>query len=155
MFTKMRRSDREMPVEETWEVLAGAQYGILSTIGANGYPYGVPISFTVMESKIYFHCAANVGSKVENIRFNPKVCFTVVCDTEVLPEMFSTRYRSAVAFGTAREVFGETKQAALEAVVDKYSSAFKEKGLAKIAAQFEQINIFEINVDHITGKARR
>lgn len=155
MFKAMRRADRAMGREETFAVLEKGQYGILSTIGANGYPYGIPLSFAVMKGKIYFHCAVNAGHKIENIQFNFKVCFTVVADTEVLPDLFSVKYRSVVVFGTAREVFGETKQTALVSIVDKYSSTFKEIGLEKIAKQSEQVSIFEISIDQITGKARR
>ena len=49
--------------------------------------------------------------------------------TEVLPEQFTTNYESVIALGKAIEVTDEEKKAALEAFVEKYASAFKEKGL--------------------------
>ena len=42
MNEKMRRKDRETTEERAYEILKNGEYGILSTIGEDGYPYGVP-----------------------------------------------------------------------------------------------------------------
>ena len=155
MFPEMRRSDRAIPKSDIDVILAKAEYGIISSIGANGYPYGVPISYVTMDEKIYFHCAADTGSKVENIRNNPKVCFTVVGYTEPLPEKFATIYESVIAFGTAKEVEDEVKKAALVKLIEKYSDAYMESGLRYIDKLFDKTSIFEISLEHITGKAHK
>ena len=77
MNEKMRRKDRETTEERAYEILKNGEYGILSTIGEDGYPYGVPVNFAVECNKIYFHCAPE-GYKLECLRENPKVSFTVV-----------------------------------------------------------------------------
>lgn len=155
MFAEMRRKDRQLSKEETMDLLSRAQYGTLSTAGSDGYPYCVPISYVLHNDKICFHCARGVGSKVRNIQENPKVCFTVVGDTEILPDRFSTKYESAVLFGEARESSGETKRAILESFVGKYSKGFEEIGAEYIGKAFEKVAVYEISIDHITGKARR
>jgi len=155
MFPKMRRSDREIPQNDIDVILANAEYGIMSSIGVNGYPYGVPISYVIMNEKIYFHCAANTGSKVENIRTNPEVCLTVVGYTEPLPEKFATIYESVIAFGIAEEVEGEVKKAALIKLIEKYSGDYIESGLRYIDKLFDKTSVFEISIEHITGKARK
>ena len=155
MFPKMRRSDRALLSDEVHEILETAKYGIMASIGANGYPYGVPISFVVMNGKIFFHCAADVGSKVENIRANPKVCFTVVGYTEPLPEKFVTIYESVIIFGTAKEAHSESKKTALLKILAKYSSDHLESGRRYLEKLFDKTSVFEINIEHITGKARK
>lgn len=45
MNEKMRRKDRETTEERAYEILKNGEYGILSTIGEDGYPYGVPGKF--------------------------------------------------------------------------------------------------------------
>lgn len=155
MFTEMRRKDRAISKENVEVILAKAEYGTLSTIGTNGFPYGVPLSFVFMDEKIYFHCASNTGSKVENIKKNPDVCFSVIGYTEPLPEKFATVYESVIVFGTAKEVDADIKKAALIKFIEKYSAEFMEAGLRYIDKLINKTAVFEINIKHITGKARK
>ena len=55
MFAEMRRQDRKLTREEAETILRDGQYGILSTTGEDGYPYGVPVSYAYENGKIYFH----------------------------------------------------------------------------------------------------
>ena len=41
---EMRRKDREISEEEACQLLATGEYGVLSTVGSDGEPYGVPLS---------------------------------------------------------------------------------------------------------------
>lgn len=152
MFHKMRRSDRELTQNEIETILKNGEYGTLSTVGADGYPYGVPVSYVYRDNKIYFHCASGVGHKLANINYCAKVCFTVIGKTEALPEGFSIKYESTVAFGVANKVV-EEKQCVLEAIIEKYSPEFKEAGLKLINQAIAKTDIYEIKVEHLTGKA--
>lgn len=78
MNREMRRNDRQLNTEDTLSILEQGEYGILSTVSADGIPYGVPVSYTYFNQCIYFHCAKNAGLKLENIGNNANVCFTVV-----------------------------------------------------------------------------
>lgn len=154
MFHEMRRADRQLSEEVTSRILEEGEYGILSTVGENGYPYGVPVNYVAFDSKIFFHCASGVGLKLDNIAFCNKVCFTVVGQTEILSEVFSTKYESIIAIGTARKSTN-LKQKALEAIIKKYSSEFMEKGMKYIENAIHMTDIYEIEIESITGKARR
>ncbi|KUO68001.1 MAG: MFS transporter [Clostridia bacterium BRH_c25] len=154
MFREMRRQDRKIDNEEAIRILEAGQYGILSTTGSSGYAYGVPISYTYSSSSIYFHCAME-GQKLENIMHNNKVSFCVVGPTTILSQSFSVNYESVVAFGRAKEVFEDEKQAALEALVSKYSAAFTKEGLEYIRKSSSVTRMFKIEIEHMTGKARR
>ena len=94
----MRRIERQMNDMEALELLNKGEYGILSTCGEDNHPYGVPLSYVVIDKNIYIH-GAGVGTKLDNISVNDKVSFTVVGKTKVLQEQFSTEYESAIAFG--------------------------------------------------------
>lgn len=136
------------------QILESGEYGILSTIGEDGFPYGVPVSYATFDSKIFFHCATGVGQKLQNISYSEKVCFTVVGKTEVLAEKFSTRYESIIVFGTAQKST-DLKQKALEALITKYSADFTQKGFEYIQKSKDLTDIYEITIERITGKARR
>lgn len=150
----MRRQDRQLTDTETYWVLEKAEYGILSTVGADNEPYGVPVNFCVINGCIYFHCAL-AGRKVDNMNHNPKVSFCVVGRTEVLPDKFGTRYESCIVRGEASETSGEEKQSALEGLIHKYSEGFITEGLEYIEKLKDQTRVFKISIESISGKARK
>lgn len=41
----IRRSDRAQSESTAVEILKKGSYGVLSTVGADGYPYGVPVNY--------------------------------------------------------------------------------------------------------------
>jgi len=150
----VRRKDREITPQEAARLLDAAEYGVLSTVGEDGQPYGVPLSFVHKGGSIYFHCAVS-GQKLDHIESNPKVSFCVVGRTRVLPESFATEYESAVAFGTAAEVGGEERYRALVWLLEKYSPAFVEEGKRYIESKDQATKVVKIDILHVAGKARR
>ena len=154
MLEKMRKENRQLPEEETMEVLLKCEYGILSTMG-DDYPYAVPMSYVVANNKIYIHGTCESGQKTKNIHNNPKVCFTVVGNTKILPSQFATKYESVVVLGTASLCEGTDKEMALEKFLDKYSSEYKQAGMKYIKAAINNVSVYEISIDMITGKAKR
>lgn len=149
-----RRQDRTITRDEAYTLLNRAEYGILSTVGADGLPYGIPVSYCVIENEIYFHCAVE-GRKLRNIAHNPQVSFCVVGNTNVLPDKFSTEYESTVISGKAEEVFDTEKQKGLEGLLHKYSVGHFEKGLKYIEALDHKTKVYRIPISNISGKARR
>lgn len=151
MFKKMRRNDRALTEEGTIDLLIKGEYGVLSTIGENGYSYGVPLSYAYSEGKIYFH-AATEGLKLDNITLNNKICFTVVGDTKVIPEKFSNNYESTIVFGSATIVEGEEKFEGLRLIIEKYSPEFMESGMEYINRAQMATKVIKVEIDEITGK---
>jgi len=154
IFKEMRRKDREITKEEIEQILSSGEYGILSTISDNGYPYVVPLSFVYYDNRIYFHCALE-GQKLDNIKQNSKVSFCVITDTEVLPKKFSHRYKSVIIFGEASEVEGDLKESILFELINKYSSEFLEAGKKYIQNDKDKTKVVKIDIHHVTGKAGR
>jgi len=154
MFKEMRRKDRSIDNEQAVKLLENGQYGVLSTVGANGYAYGVPLNYAFHKGNIYFHCAVE-GNKLDNIMYNNKVSFCVVGNTEPIPDKFSYRYESVIVFGRAEEVYDNEKEDALVALIQKYSSGFMEKGMEYIKNDRNEAKVIKISIDHLTGKARK
>jgi nitroimidazol reductase NimA-like FMN-containing flavoprotein (pyridoxamine 5'-phosphate oxidase superfamily) len=150
----VRRKDREITIEEATAILDVAEYGVLSTIGRDGQPYGIPLSYVYKDNAIYFHCAI-AGQKLDNIAYNPAVSFCVVGKTNVLPDKFGTEYESAVVFGTAREVYDAERHMALVSLLEKYCSEYLQEGLEYIELKDKATKVFKIEIGHISGKARK
>lgn len=155
MFREMRRKDRMMEEPQIKKVLENGEYGILASFGEEGFPYAIPYSYAMLDGKIYFHCTARESHSKDNIHSNPNVCFTVVGETELLPAQFATCFESVVVFGTAKEILDqEQKEAALTALLEKYSSAYMKEGKEYINAAGHGTSVIEITPLHMTGKAR-
>jgi len=150
----MRREDRAIPQEDAMILLIQGEYGVLSTVSDKNEPYGVPLNYFVRDKSIYFH-SADKGEKIEHVENNNRVSFCVVGRTKIVPSKFSTAYESVIVFGKIVEVYDDEKQKALEGLIHKYSPDFKEKGKAYIEGSSFVTRVFKINIDHLSGKARK
>ena len=150
----MRRHDREISREAALDLLKQGEYGILSSIGPENQPYGVPVSFVLNEGCIDFHSATE-GRKIDNIAHNDHVSFCVVGKTEILPDKFSTRYESVIVAGKVIELSGERKIRSLHALIAKYSPRHIEAGDKYIESAQATTRVFSIGMESVTGKARR
>lgn len=150
----MRRSDRAISADEAITLLSQADYGILSTVGEDGLPYGVPISFVVIDQALYIHSAME-GRKLDNLTTQPFVSFCVVGRTEILPARFTTAFESVIVQAKASEVFGDEKRNALEALIIKYAAAYQQEGIAYIEKSQAKTRVIKLAIESLTGKARR
>lgn len=151
MFREMTRSKKQMSNEAIIPILHNAKSGVLAVMGENGYTYAVPLSFAYEEGKVYFH-SLNEGHKVDAIIANPKVSFCIVNEEQVNQAGFTIIYSSVIIFGTARQLDGDEKRAALERIIRKYSAEYFEKGQKAVQAMWNKFTAFEVNIDHMTGK---
>lgn len=148
---KLRRKDKQLTLEDAQELLTVSEYGVLSTVDSSGQPYGVPLNYVYTNGAIYFHCALP-GHKIDNIESNPKVSFSVVADTKVLPAEFSTNFASTIVFGVASEALGEERHIALIALLEKYSPDYLEEGKEYIKKLDKVTKVIKIEIQHTSGK---
>nr|WP_312578531.1 pyridoxamine 5'-phosphate oxidase family protein [Sedimentibacter sp.] len=154
MFKEMRRSDKMLSNEEMLDIMETAEYGILSTMGENGFPYGVPVNFVYKDNNIYFHCALT-GHKLENISYNSNVSFCVVKDVELIPDDFNTKFKSVISFGKAEEVTDDKKNEVFKLFIEKFSKEFIPQGMEYIKKASSGAKIFGIKVEHMTAKGKK
>ena len=71
MFRQMRRIKQLLQEDESIEILKKCDYGQLSLIGDDDYPYIVPLNYVYDDGKIYFH-SGKIGHKIDAINKNEK-----------------------------------------------------------------------------------
>jgi len=150
-FRPLRRIRQAATEEECRSILESAQRGVLSVIGENGYPYGLPINFIFRDGKIYFHCARE-GHKLDAIRANGKVCFTVLSEPVRNEGEWWYCLTSVIVFGRAREV---TDPSEAEPLLRALGAKYFPEGYdieADIRRNGPNALIIEITPDHISGK---
>lgn len=152
MFREMRRKKQVLSLEDSIAVLTKGTSGVLAVYGDKEYPYAVPLSYVYNDSKIYFHCA-KTGHKIDAILRNNKVSFCVIDQDHIVPEEYTTYFRSVIAFGIARVLENEVeKREALEKLSERYSPDHKQGRLHEIDKLFNQVCLIELAIDHMTGK---
>ena len=150
MFREMRRKRQQLPNEECIEILENSTSGTLAVSGDDGYPYAVPLSYVYHNGKIYFHCA-KTGHKLDAIQRNPKASFCVIAADEVIPERFTTHFKSVIAFGTARIMETNEMRPAIELLADKYSPNVEGRD-EEIDGAYSALCMIEFTIEHMTGK---
>lgn len=153
MFRKMRRTKQQLSRQECLDILSAATHGVLAVHGDGGYPYAVPMSYVLWEDRIYLHCAGE-GHKLDAVKANGKVSFCVVAQDDVIPETYSTDYRSVIVFGRAAVVEDpEVKRAAIIRLAKKYAPDNSPAHMnTEIDDSFARLVVLEITPEHISGK---
>ena len=151
MFRPMRRHKQLLSMEGTKAVLDRCTSGVLSCIGDNDYPYGIPLSYIYYNDRIYFHCGKE-GHKIDAIRKNPKVSFTVIDADKIVSAEYTSYFRSVIAFGKARVTEGDEWLKAFTVLCDKYSGDRSKEEIDKKILGCTRSHVIAIDIEHITGK---
>ncbi|MDE5880888.1 MAG: pyridoxamine 5'-phosphate oxidase family protein [Muribaculaceae bacterium] len=150
MERKMRRFRQQLPMEETKEILYKGRECVIAVSGDDDYPYAVPINYVYDGEHIYLH-SAKEGHKIDALRRNPKMSLCVVAQGDIVPEEFTTYFRSAIVFGRARLIEDDDeKEEALWKLSQKYCIGLD--ATEEIAKFLKAVAIIEITIDSITGK---
>jgi len=152
-FRDIRRSDRAVSEQQAREILARAEHGVLATVGADGWPYAVPVNHVLAGDVLYIHCALE-GHKLENMTHEARVSFCAVADARVLPASLSTLYESAIVFGRAAVVTDPAeKRRGLELLAVRFCGALTPEAEEVIATSGSRTAVLRIRIERIAGKA--
>ena len=153
MFRAMRKKKKEISQEAAKELLRGSRRGVLAVNGDDGYPYAVPINYLYDEEtqKIIFH-GAKAGHKMDSLKKCDKICFTVYGNETVKELDWAPYVQSVVVFGRCRPV--EKAEDILRLVRKFAMKYYPSEALVEeeIAASGRAVQIFEIEIEHLTGK---
>lgn len=153
MFREMRRKKQQLTEVECAEILEKNTCGVLAVYGDGGYPYTVPLSYVYAGGAIYFHCAKS-GHKLDAIQNCDKISFCVVDQDIVIPEKYTTCFRSVIAFGRAcilkqaDEIYSAVEKLALK----YHPSDSKENRDRTIEKSRDAMYMVKIQIEHMTGK---
>lgn len=157
-FRDIRRKERALTEDDAWAILDKGIYGVLATVDQNAQPHGTPISYASGDGYIYFH-GAKRGQKIDNMKANPRVCFTVVGEAEPIfinePFDYSVYFASTMAYGNVQVLEGDEKKRALMTLVKKYFPQNLEGSDAYYEKYGKLIDVWGIKVDRITAKAHK
>lgn len=153
MFRKMLRSKQQLPEEECIELLKSELRGVLSVLGDDDYPYGMPINHYYCEEdgKLYFH-SGQKGHRTDAMRRHDKASFCVYDSGYHKDGHWSLNIRSVIVFG--RIEFIEDPDTIYD-IARKLSYKFTDDE-AYIAEEIRHAGprtmMFALVPEHISGK---
>ncbi len=151
----MRRFRQQLPAELCEEVLVRGTSGVLSLVDEAGAPYGVPLSYLWAAGKLIFHCAAE-GLKLDCLRHEARASFCVIDQDEIVPQEFTTYYRSAIVRGKISVVENAQEKIRLCTLLgDKYWPGHADAGREQTIGSLQRLCILTLVPDEITGKEAR
>lgn len=150
MAKTMRRFKQQLPAEETERILLNGKYCVMAVSGDDDNPYAIPVNYVYDGNSIYIHSAAQ-GHKIDALKHNPRCSLCIVDKDDVIPEKFTSYFRSVIAFGTAHFVESkDEKIAALRLLGDKYSPGIDPD--TEIGRFIKSVCVIRIDIDSVTGK---
>ena len=153
MFRKMLRFKQQLSEEECISILKKQLRGVLSVLGDDGYPYGMPLNhyYCEAEGKLYFH-SGKTGHKIDAIRNCDKASFCVYDRGYREERDWALNIKSVIVFGRVKIV--EDHERAIE-ITRKLSYKFTDD-TAYIEREIENsgpgVLVFELIPEHMTGK---
>ena len=153
MFRELRRKKQALSRADCQAVLERCTSGVLALAGDDGYPYAVPLSYLYQDGKLLFHCA-KAGHKTDAIARCDKASFCVVDQDQVVPEEYTTYFRSVIAFGRIRVIEDDgEKRAAVEKLAVKYHPGDTQENRDRyIDKEWAPLCMLEMTVEHLSGK---
>lgn len=153
MFRPMLRKKQQLPEEECLELLKREPRGVLSVLGDEGYPYGVPINHYYCEEdgRLYFH-SGKTGHKIDAIRQMDKASFCVYDSGFRREGEWALNIRSVIVFGRI-EMVEDT--ARIYEIARRLSRKFTDDENyieQEIARSGPGTLMFALNIEHMTGK---
>ena len=154
MFRKMRRINQQLSNGECTEILKNEKRGILSLIGDDGYPYGLPIDYIYCEENgtICFH-GSKAGHKIDAVKRCDKVSFCVCGSGYKNAGEWYLRFKSVIVFGRIRIVDDREKTLDIcRRLMLKFNDD-TEYAENEIKKHSDNVLCLELVPEHITGKS--
>ncbi|MBQ9228955.1 MAG: pyridoxamine 5'-phosphate oxidase family protein [Eubacterium sp.] len=153
MFRAMRRSKQQLSEAECLRLLQTEKRGVLSVHGENGYPYGIPMNhyYNPEDGKLYFH-GAKAGHKLDALRADAKVCYTVFDAGYRREGEWAYNVSSVVIFGTVALVDDEEAAREICTQLCRRFTDDEDYLQKELATALPRVQCLALTPQHITGK---
>ena len=153
MFRELTRIKQKLSMEETISILKQEPRGVLSVIGDDGYPYGMPMDhwYNDADGCLYFH-SGKKGHKIDAMNRCSKASYCVYDQGFRREGEWALNIRSVIVFGRLEIVEDyDTAMAITRQLSLKYTD-----DIAYIDWEIRQSGkntlVFRLIPEHITGK---
>ena len=153
MFRNIVRTKQALPEEECITILKKELRGVLSVLGDNDYPYGMPLNhyYDERDGLLYFH-SGMTGHKIDAMRACEKVSFCVYDKGYRREGEWALNIRSVIVFGKIRFVEDYEKAMEISALLSRKFTQDEDYIAREIKHSGPRTQVFALVPEHITGK---
>lgn len=153
MFRPMRRFKQQISEAECIRILKEQPRGVLSLIGDDGYPYGIPLDHWYCEEdgKLYFH-GAKEGHKIDAIASCDKVSYCVMDEGFRKEGEWALNINSVIVFGRISLVTDTEKAKLICTNITRKFTDDEEYLAHELEHAFPRVQCLELTPEHMTGK---
>lgn len=153
MFRPMRRFKQQISEAECIRILKEQPRGVLSLIGDDGYPYGIPLDHWYCEEdgKLYFH-GAKEGHKIDAIASCDKVSYCVMDEGFRKEGEWALNINSVIVFGRISLVTDLKKAKLICTNITRKFTDDEEYLAHELEHAFPRVQCLELTPEHMTGK---
>ena len=153
MFREVARKKQALTRDECIALLKSEKRGVLSVIGDDGCPYGLPINhyYNEEDGRLYFH-SGKAGHKIDALRKCSKASFCIIDGGSQKEGSWALDFRSVIVFGTVEFIDDyETAVEMSRRLSYKFTddSEYIEDEITRFGAG---VLVFALEPEHITGK---
>ena len=153
MFRDLLRKKQQLSLEDCLQILKQETRGVLSVLGDDDYPYGMPMNhwYNEEDGKIYFHCG-KTGHRLDALKKLDKVSFCTYDNGCRNDDEWALHVKSVIVFGRIKIIDD------MEKIVDittKLSYKFTQDAeyiQSEIRNYKNQTLLLELTPEHISGK---
>ncbi|MBQ2323762.1 MAG: pyridoxamine 5'-phosphate oxidase family protein [Oscillospiraceae bacterium] len=153
MFREMMRFKQAIPREECIRILQEEKRGVLSVLGDDDYPYGMPINhwYCPEDGKIYFH-GGRQGHKIDAIRRHDKVSFCVYDSGFRKEGDWALNIKSVIVFGRVEIVEDEDWAIEVSRRLSRKFTQDEDYIQHEVERSGPRTLVFALQPEHMTGK---
>ena len=153
MFRELLRKNKMIPLQECLQILNDETRGVLSVIGDNDYPYGMPMNhwYNDEDGKIYFHCG-KAGHRLDSLKKHDKVSFCVYDKGYRNDGEWVWNVKSVIIFGKIEIVDDIDRITDITTKLSRKFTQDEEYIRKEIELYGHETLLLQLTPEHISGK---
>ena len=153
MFRDVARFKQKISDAACIEVLKNEKRGVLSVLGDDGYPYGMPLNhyYNEEDGKLYFHSDSR-GHKLDALRRCDKASFCVYDAGFYKEGDWALNIKSVIVFGHVEIVEDHTQALEISRSLSYKFTNDDDYIEKEIQSAGHRVLVFSVNIDHMSGK---
>ncbi len=153
MFRELARKNKEISSEECIALLKNECRGVLSVLGDDDYPYGMPMNhfYNEADGKIYFHCG-KAGHRLDALKKHDKVSFCVYDAGYRNEGEWALNVKSVIVFGRIKVVEDMARIVDISRALSHKFTQDEDYISQEIEKYAKGTLLLELTPEHICGK---
>ena len=153
MFRELARKKKQISTDECICLLRNEKRGVLSVLGDDDYPYGMPMNhfYNDDDGCLYFHCG-KAGHRLDSLKSHEKVSYCVYDKGYCGKDEWALNIKSVIVFGKTKIIYDTDKIIDITAKLSHKFTQDEEYINEEIKKYAHNTLLIQLVPEHICGK---